>query len=285
MLRHIVGGLAVGLAISWTCNLPSVRPHVDEGKLQLAKLLDRASLALEGKTSHRRLLDAGIEPVANFPEGTVLRQIGRSVGLLWIDVTDGKGKIRTLQCTATLIAPTLLITNRHCLEAEKPGDRMALELWIDYRGGTPVRYNVEPTPVEVDAQLDFALLRLVPPATGRQPEPIAQLRFRAALPGERLFLLHHAGSKPLQVTRARCHVAVSHPVKDHALSHTCATLPGSSGALVFAEHDLAVVGLHRGRTQYDDHVPGVATPVAALLAKSATLRRLAPAGLVHAAVR
>lgn len=284
MLKHIMGGLTVCLATLGIGNLPAVRPHLDNGKLRLAALLDQTSLALEGTTRERRLLVSGIEPVSDFPEGTAPRQIGRSVGMLWIDITDDKGKTRTQNCTATLIAPTLLITNHHCLGKDKPGDRMALELWIDYRGGKPNRYEVEPAPVEVDAELDFALLRLTPPAPSLQAAALTSLRFRIAQPGERLLLLHHGGGKPLQVTRAHCRVAPSSP-GDQDLRHTCATLPGSSGALVLAERDHAVVGLHRARRRGEELSPGVATPVAALLAKSATLRRLVPAGLVQAAAR
>lgn len=283
MLRRIIGGLVVGLAAAWIGSLPAVRPHLDDSKLRLARFLDRTSLALEGNTEHRRLLAAGIEYAAEFPEGLALRQIGRSVGMLWIDVVDGKGKNSTLQCTATLIAPTLLITNQHCIKTEKANDRLTLELWIDYHGGTPVSYKVDPAPVESDAKLDFALLRLMPPVSGHQPHVLGNLRFRAALPGERLLVLHHAAGKPLQVTRTRCRVAASG--SDQDLRHTCATSPGSSGALVFAEHDHAVVGLHHARRPKDEFVPGAATPIAALLAKSATLRRLVPAGLLQAATR
>lgn len=281
MLRHIMGGLVIGLAAAWIGSLPAVRPHLDDSKLQLARFLDRTSLALEGNTEHRRLLAAGIEYAADFPEGSTLRQIGRSVGMLWIDIADGKGKTSTLQCTATLVAPALLLTNQHCIKTENADDRLTLELWINYHGGTPVAHKVDPAPVESDAKLDFALLRLISAPTGHQPQPLGKLRFRAALPDERLFVLHHAASKPLQVTRTRCRVAASASEQD--LRHTCATSPGSSGALVIAEHDHAVVGLHRARRPKDEFVPGAATPIAALLAKSATLRRLVPTGLLQAA--
>lgn len=283
MLRHIVGGLVVGLGAISVGALPAVRPHLDDGKLRLARFLDRTSLAIAGNTEHRRLLAAGIEYAADFPEGSALRQIGRSVGMLWIDVVDGKGKTRTRTCTASLVAPTLLLTNQHCIRTENANDRLTLEFWIDYHGGKPTSHKVDPVPIETDVTLDFALLRLMPPATGHQPQPLETLRFRVALPGERLFMLHHAASKALQVTRTRCRVAASGSNQD--LRHTCATSPGSSGALVFAEHDHAVVGLHHARRINDEFVPGAATPVAALLAKSATFRRLVPAGLVQAAAR
>lgn len=285
MLRHIVGGLVVGLAAIFIGALPAVRPHVDSSKLRLARFLDRTSLAIEGSTENRRLLAAGIEPLADFPESTALRQIGRSVGLLWVDHIDRASKTRTHQCTATLIAPDVLMTNHHCLESEGAAGQLKFEFWIDYRGGSPVRHELDPTPIEIDPQLDVALLRLVPPAAGRKPVPLAHLRFRAALPGERLFLLHHPGSKPMQVTRTRCRVAAPFVVGEQVLRHTCATSPGSSGTLVFAEQDLAIVGLHHSRRKSDDDTPGVATPVSSLLAKSATLRRLAPGGLAQAAAR
>ncbi len=283
MLRHIIGGLVVGLAAAWIGNLPAVRPHLDHSKLRLARFLDRTSLALEGNTEHRRLLAAGIEYAADFPEASALRQIGGSVGMLWIDVVDGKGKTSTLQCTATLVAPALLLTNQHCIKTENANRRVKLELWIDYHGGTPVLHKVDPAPIESDAKLDYALLRLISAPTGSQLQPLANVRFRAALPGERLFMLHHAARKALQITRTRCRVAASPSEQD--LRHTCATAPGSSGALVFAEHDHAVVGLHRAQSVNDEFVPGVAAPVAALFAKSTTLRRLVPAGLLQATAR
>lgn len=283
MLRHIIGGLVIGLAAAGISRLPAVRPHLDDSKLRLARLLDRTSLTLEGSTEHRRLLAAGIEYAADFPEGSALRQIGRSVGMMWIDIVDGKGKTRTRTCTASLVAPALLLTNQHCIRTENASDRLTLEFWLDYHGGNPTSHKVDPAPIETDAKLDFALLRLMPAATGHQPQPLGILRFRAALPGERLFMLHHAASKALQVTRTRCRAAASGSNQD--LRHTCATSPGSSGALVFAEHDHAVVGLHHARRINDEFVPGAATPIAALLAKSATLRRLAPAGLLQAATR
>lgn len=283
MLRPIVSGIVLGLAAFWIGNQPAIRPHVDDGMLRIARGLDRMSLALEGNTELRRLAAARIEPMAEFPDGTALRHIGRSVGLLWIDETDKSGKVRTFRCTATLVAPTVLITNHHCLKAEAAGNKLTFELWIDYRGGTPVRHGVDPVPIEVDATLDFALLRLMPPAKGSRPEPLARPIFRVPVPGERLFLVHHADGKPLQVTRTRCRVDVT--VSDRELDHTCATLPGSSGALVFAEHDHAIVGLHRSRRNAGEQILGIATPAAALLAKSTTLRDLAPGGLVQAAAR
>lgn len=284
MLRHIAGVLVVGLAAILIGNFPAVRPHVDDSRLRLARLLDRASLALEGSTEQRRLLAATIEPLAEFPEGATLRQIGRSVGLLWIDHIDRENNTRTFQCTAALIAPSVLITNHHCLELKDAGARLNLEFWIDYRGGAAELYEVDPTPIEIDSHLDFALLQLRP-AAGRQPDPLTHLRFRAALLGERLFLLHHPGGKPMQVTRTRCRVAAPFARSEQALRHTCATWPGSSGALVFAEQDLAIVGLHHSRRKLDDDARGVATPISALLAKSATLRRLAPGEPAQAAAR
>lgn len=285
MLRHIVGGIVVGLAAYLIGDLPAVRPHVSDGKQRFARLLDRASLSLEGNTALGRQLVAGMEPIATFPEAGMLRRIGRSVGLLWVDVIDGKGGESTWQCTATLIAPSLLITNHHCFKTNSASDQLQIQVWLDYRGGTPARHKIDAAPIEVDASLDFALLRLLPNSSAAQPEPLTRPLFRAAQPGERLFLLHHADSKPMQVTRTRCRVATSINSGKDELRHTCATLPGSSGALVFAEQDNAVVGLHRARRRGDDRTPGVATPVTALLAKSATLRRLAPAGLAQTAAR
>lgn len=283
MLRIVVGGIVAAIAVNWIGGLPALRPHVTTGQKHLARLLDEAALAVEGNTAAQRRHLASIERVAEFPDGTPLRTLARSVGMLWIDVTNGAGNPRAYQCTATVIAPGLLLTNQHCLKSDAPGAQIRMELWTNHLGGEAVTYDVEPAPLEEDASLDYALLRIKAPAGRGLPEPLARVTFRAAVPGERLLVLHHSGSEPLQVTRTRCRVDTGGPVGADTLRHTCATRAGSSGALVLAEADHAVIGLHRAVRIRDDSVPGVATPALALFAKSQALRRLAPAGMATAA--
>jgi hypothetical protein len=285
MLRLVAASVVAGVAASWVGGLPAVRPHVEFGQHRLARYLDLAALALEGSSESRRSQLATIERVAEFPEGTPVRALARAVGMLRITITDAAGTSINYQCTATVIAPGLLITNDHCLETKAVSDTIRLELWVDHVGSTAESYIVEPTPLERDAQLDYALLRITA-APGRSlPAPLPRVIFRVASPGERLLILHHSRSQPLQVTRTRCRVGTAAPATERELRHTCATLAGSSGALVLAEHDHAVVGLHRARRIRDDRDPGVATSIQALLAKSAILRNLASAGSIGAISR
>ena len=285
MLRLAAASVFAGVAASWVGGLPAVRPHVEFSKQRLARYLDLAGLALESSTEGRRTHLASIERVAEFPDGTPIRTLARSVGMLWITITDATGTSINYQCTATVTAPAILITNHHCLETKAAADTIRLGFWADHLASTAVSFAIEPTPLEQDAQLDYALLRFTAAPGTSFPTPLPRLVFRAASPGERLMILHHSATQPLQVTRTRCRADTTTATSERDVRYTCATRLGSSGALVLTEEDHAVVGLHRARRIRDDSVPGVATSVKALLAKSSLLRSLATAGSTSAITR
>lgn len=100
---------------------------------------------------------------------------------------------------------------------------------------------------------------------------LGNLSVRAAIAGERLFIIHHSNGDPQQVTRAFCRADLEQSRAATEISHSCPTRPGSSGALVFADSDGAIVGLHRSIARRTDIVRGYATPMIAILAKSTVL--------------
>lgn len=91
------------------------------------------------------------------------------------------------------------------------------------------------------------------------------------VPGERIIVIHHAGGEVQQVSRAFCKVELSEPTSRPVIEHSCTTRPGSSGAVLIAETDHAIVGLHTSTVQNADRSPGFATRATAIPA----LRRIA----------
>lgn len=81
-----------------------------------------------------------------------------------------------------MIAPGLLLTNHHCVVSDQTAAKVRIELWAEHLAGTAAMHYVEPSPVEADASLDYALLRIVATAGRRLPEPLPRVVFRAAVP-------------------------------------------------------------------------------------------------------
>lgn len=233
-----------------------------------------ASIAtfLEGRMPKSMLRPDYSERVAEFRPDEPLRRIAASFGMLVLETRNGK-ELWVKRCTAAIVAPTQIVTNHHCL-VTKPGEIVdSVTLWLDFVDTqAATRIAVDPKPAEQDQVLDYALLMLkepVNPATHVLP----RVTFRAALPGERLLLVHHRGGEVKAVTRFRCRVATEELAKDE-LAHTCTASPGSSGALLLAERDHAIVGLHRSVAKPDRTYVGYATPAMRLLAKSPALQRI-----------
>lgn len=278
MFRLLAVSAAFGIAASWASGHPTVAPKLTKAQQHLAQLFEQASIALDKPAHRRRGEDANIERVSEFPEGSELRVLARSVGILWIDITDAAAKVTHYQCTAAVIATATLVTNEHCLRPDAPGDKVALEFSPEFLDGIGAKFKIETTPLEADADLDYALLRVLPAADGRLPLPIARVALREALPGERLVILHHSDGKALQVTRTRCRVADIAAARPSDLRHTCALRGGSSGAVILAERDQAIVGIHKAGFRHSDAPAGLATRASVLLSVSAVIRRAAYGG-------
>lgn len=214
------------------------------------------------------------ERITEYRADEPIRRTAAAFGMLMIESHRGTSEW-IARCTAVAIAPDTIITNFHCVpgyDASEIIDR--LTLWIDYVDAHNVtKIDVNPTPIEKDEALDYAILTLKTPLNP-STHVLPSIRFRAAMPGESLLLVHHSRGEVKSVTRHRCRVATSQDHVKDRLAHSCDAASGSSGALLLAERDHAIVGLHRSITKDDRPYVGYATPAMALLAKSPTLQAL-----------
>jgi hypothetical protein len=264
MLRVATALLAVTVLLSWTGRMDRdvlVNRSV-KSRLQNAIALVH-SIVVDG---HMGFLEA--EPVRDFPDDDPVHKIARSVGLLEIEFPSF-----TASCTATAIAPDLIITNQHCVTSS--GETMVsatLHLGLRDAKGSD-QFTAIPTPVDSDEALDYAILRVTAPP-GKPMPGLQTLHMRDAKAGEGLQVFHHSDLRPLLLTRAHCRVRRDLSVMNPTLSHTCRMTSGSSGSLLFAASDGAVVGLHWGTAIYGVKKFGRATTAAALIAKSAALQGL-----------
>jgi hypothetical protein len=228
----------------------------------------------EGRMPKPTLRTDLVEPIAEFRADEPLRRLASAVGMLVIESHDATHTWLS-DCTAVVIAPDTIITNFHCVPGSRAGEVIdRITLWLDYVDVRNVtKINVVLQPLEQDQALDYAILKLEKPVNSAT-HVLAAVRLREALPGERLALIHHARGAPQQVSRMKCRIAIDRELTSERVAHTCWTAPGSSGALIFAERDQAILGLHRSAAKGGDAPVGYATPAMMLLARSPTLKRL-----------
>ncbi len=208
--------------------------------------------------------DARYEPVADYAPDSRLRRAARPVGILDIKTSGGVST-----CTASLIADDLLLTNAHCVD----GDVQALRFFPDYYEAAvrPRGFDVERRPVEVDAALDYALLRVAgsPGATFGA----LVLSTQRPGPGEDLAIFHHPLGEPKSVTRFGCRVKAQEP--DGRVIHLCDTMPGSSGSPVLSGDMREVVALHFAGGGTSSRPVNLAISIDTLAQKSPIIARLA----------
>ncbi len=219
--------------------------------------------------------NSAFEKLATYDPSDRIRKLAEPVGRL--DVNLSAGGVST--CTASILANGYLITNHHCV----PGDgtygkvleaSLLMGYYDDMDPSGTVRYQVDTTPVETRADLDYSILRVI----GTNPEPRwghVTLESRDPRPGEALLIVHHPGGMPKHVTRGGCRSLAPIPVFGTDLRHRCDTIGGSSGSPVFSDNTGAVVGLHyagsltRGVDQFNS-----AKRMSAILDASAVLRSM-----------
>jgi hypothetical protein len=132
-------------------------------------------------------------------------------------------------------------------------------------------HAVDPQPIEVLDDLDVAFLRITDSAPSSVATIMPPVPVRRAVPGERLFILHHSRGDVLQVSRTFCRAATIQLQPDREVQHTCGTFAGSSGALLFAERDGALIGIHHSALKSSERVAGFAASFAAIAMRSAVL--------------
>lgn len=247
------------------------RPAAETARTMLASLSD---LAL-GRVQKHPPASALIEPMAQFLPDEPMWQRASAVGML--AATFASEPDYVYSCTATAIAADLILTNAHCVDAARHDgtDLIKVVFYQGYiKGQDAVTFTVELQPVEINTKLDFAILQLGSSTDGTPPNVLAAAKAREAIEGERLVIFHHSKSAGLQITRTACRQLPELARDPSRLTHSCATFVGSSGSLIIAERDDAILGLHHSVSIDPDKIEGYGSKIITLLDNSPTLRRI-----------
>jgi tol-pal system protein YbgF len=217
---------------------------------------------------------AMFEAVSELDEANPYRRLARSVAMLDIVVEDRFQVRYNSTCTATRIARSLIITNYHCV----PGrEYKALKVQARFGFLDPLAepgslFEVDVTPVESNAELDYAILRLTS-EPNESDHPVIPLKRHTVRDGESLILIHHPMGQAQRLTRYRCQAARP-AFMDGQLVHHCDTLGGSSGSALLTLEGFAFAGLHFGGLPDPERPRNIAKPADDLFRASATLRGL-----------
>lgn len=210
--------------------------------------------------------------IADCVSDAVVRQTARSVGMyVHIDNVgkdevawpeDGTPPVRLSSCTATLIAPDLVITAGHCIDT----DEDVKTGWITFDwetkcgGARPVPYNPQfykmkrlvrtgytRLPGDSRPVVDYSILQIETPAGGIGRSPIASRPSSAPLIiDEPLFIVHQRRGTPKKVSRypldGTCEILSDAPP---LVGFSCSVDHGSSGSSVFDALGRIVANLSR----------------------------------------
>jgi hypothetical protein len=105
-----------------------------------------------------------------------------TTGALLVADGDGDGGVEVaLECSATLIGCSTVLTAAHCVKRERPG-----EVWVFFpHGGTHAVERIAVHPDYEDEDADLAVLTLATPVTGITPSRLNDIADPADLPGSR----------------------------------------------------------------------------------------------------
>lgn len=248
-----------------------------QAQLYDASLFGQANLAvskesLGGGADDVRQQGNTFEPIASFGENSAIRAYAKSV--FRIDfITTENGKRGVSVCTATLVAPQVLMTNAHCLSTESFDVEEAIAWYnlIDQDGKEAQKFKIRTRAFESDTALDYALVEVLDPL----PDYIKAVPIKADSkvdPLDPLMIVHHPRGLPQRLSRFRCVAVTETGQPDVILGHRCDTQHGSSGSLVLDENLIPVAIHHRAGLQPDD--PGSfnkATYMSSVLGVSAYL--------------
>lgn len=254
-----------------------------QAQLYDVSLFGQANLAISkeslgGGADDVRQQGNTFEPIASFGEKSAIRSYAKSV--FRIDfITTENGKRGVSVCTATLVAPQVLMTNAHCLSTESFNVEEALAWYnlIDQDGQDAQQFKIRTRAFESDTALDYALVEVLDPL----PDYIKPVPIKAQTqvdPLDPLMIVHHPRGLPQRLSRFRCVAVTETGQPDVILGHRCDTQHGSSGSLVVDENLIPVALHHRAGLQPDDPSSfNKATYLSSILQVSAYLASVAQA--------
>lgn len=145
------------------------------------------------------------ENVACLADAT-MADTARKVGM-FIDVDLAENKVSS--CSATLIAPDLIITAGHCVttDALARTGSITFDFQTDCVGNRPVGYNPKFHKLKrvikaryVPDQIDYSIMQIVTPPSGLGLAPVP-LRPDIPAHDEPLFIVHHPRGAPKKISR------------------------------------------------------------------------------------
>lgn len=219
------------------------------------------------------------EPISELDPKDGLAALARPIGRVDIVLRNARtGQQVGASCTGTLLPGDYVLTNHHCLPQGGelvPAKASILMDYLTLDGKGSRRFEIDPKPVEFDARLDYALVRVA----GNPTAAYGAARLSGeAVPGNRsMLVIHHPLGRPKVMSRFRC-FALKDQAEGPDLRHRCDTLGGSSGSLMF-DASVAGVALHKegGLDPKDTTSFNNATRLTALLERSPILARIAAA--------
>ncbi|WP_151996163.1 trypsin-like serine peptidase [Buttiauxella massiliensis] len=168
---------------------------------------------------------------------------GATLRLEFIIEFDGQQKYDS--CTATLIQPNQVITAHHCIPGNEPWKVIkAKVVSYDSVRGILAQENVDlvSSPLLSSNTEDVSVLALSTPFPDSfKPYP---MNIRSPIPGETLVIISYPLGQAKRLSSGNCRVGNDKTAMPSQFNHYCMTFPGSSGALVVAQTDGAVVGVH-----------------------------------------
>ena len=174
------------------------------------------------------------------PTNSPFVQLARAV--LRIDILyqlDGRSSM-TDECTATSIAPNVALTSFHCVPGFGPDEAVRIRLVRNYLSDRQENAKYTDDGVVLlgsDIDLDWALLQ----HTRLDDDVYHRPNFRPPISGETVFLIGHPLGQGKVLSTGGCTIG---EVRSDSFIHTCATLKGHSGSLIFSITDNAVLGIH-----------------------------------------
>lgn len=178
--------------------------------------------------------------IAAFPTSSPFRQLAKSVYRIDVHYEIDGSIDKTEECTATAIHQDLIITTYHCVPGRPPARASRISIVRDYLSlqDPNARVTEEIPDLQVwDENWDWAIIRHRPLST----DTYLTLKTRPPILGETAFIIGHPLAQPKVLSTGNCRVLELTP---ESFNHTCATLRGHSGSLVFSASDHAILGIH-----------------------------------------
>jgi Trypsin-like peptidase domain len=176
-------------------------------------------------------------------ENPAIDRIDRIVGRVDILYERDGAAVESNFCTATAIRD-LLVTARHCIPGPPPerAARAKFTTKYYYDGQS----KDDRTEIVLDGNnvhktdLDFVAITFGKTVI----EDVPPLFYRAPIQDETVLLVSHPLGQGKRLSVGQCKVLYVNPPPMNNFVHTCATLEGSSGALLFGKSDGSILGMH-----------------------------------------